>query len=138
MSFLDENGAQIANAPIKGSYSGLNCSYLTYVDEDFIRNQYDLLKKHFWKEDLLDGFKEYHDDSTYFGLAIDAGPVLLGLSPSGTAFATGAVTYFDDNDIHNRILRTAEIAGHSVKWNDKRHYSLANLALVGYACYANK
>lgn len=121
MSFLDENGAQIANASIKGSYSGLNCSYLTYVDEDFTRNQYDLLKKHFWKEDLLDGFKEYHDDSNYFGLAIDASPVLLGLSPSGTAFATGAVTYFDDNDIRNRILRAAESAGHSMKWNGKRH-----------------
>ena len=29
------------------------------------------------------------------------------------------------------ILRTAEIAGHSVRHNGKQHYLLANVALVG-------
>lgn len=133
VSFLDEDGKQIANAPIKGAYSALNCSYLTYLDEDFAREQYDLLKKHFWKEGLLDGFEEYHDDASYFGFDIDAGPVLFGLSPSGTAFATGAVIFFEDRNICNRILRTAEIAGHTVQWNGTRHYALANLALIAEA-----
>lgn len=133
VSFLDEDGKQIANAPIKGSYSALNCSYLTFIDKDFAHDQYDLLKKHFWKKGFLDGFREYHDDGTYFGFDIDAGPVLFGLSPSGTAFATGAVTFFEDHAIRNQILRTAEIAGHTVQWNGTRHYVLANLALVGEA-----
>ena len=31
------------------------------------------------------------------------------------------------------ILKTAEIAGHTIKIGDKRHYLLANVALVGEA-----
>lgn len=29
------------------------------------------------------------------------------------------------------ILKTAEIAGHTIKMGNKRHYLLANIALVG-------
>lgn len=43
-------------------------------------------------------------------LTIDAGPVLFNLSPSGTAFAVGAATYFNDVRVRNNFLRTAEIA----------------------------
>jgi len=64
---------------------------------------------------------------------MDAGPIILNLSPSGTAFAIGSATFFEDNDFRNNLLRTAEIAGHTVKWNDKRHYLLADIALVGEA-----
>ena len=62
---------------------------------------------------------------------IDAGPILLQLSPSGTAFMTGAATYFNDDIKRAKILRTAEIAGHTIKLGMKRHYLLANIALVG-------
>ena len=58
-------------------------------------------------------------------------PVLFNLSPSGTAFAVGAATYFNDVRVRNNFLRTAEIAGHSVMWNNTRHYLLAEIALVG-------
>lgn len=53
------------------------------------------------------------------------------LSSSGTAFMTGAATYFHDRSIRKDILRTAEIAGHSVRHDGKQHYLLANVALVG-------
>lgn len=62
---------------------------------------------------------------------IDAGPIIMGLSPSGTAFATGAVTFFDDRQMRIEILRTAEIAGNSLKCNGKRHYALSDMAIVG-------
>lgn len=62
---------------------------------------------------------------------IDAGPILLNLSPSGTAFAIGSATYFNDIKFRSALLKTAEIAGHTVKWNDKRHYLLSDIALVG-------
>lgn len=133
VSFLDQEGHQILNAPIKGSYSALNCTYLTYIDEVFAKEQYELLKKYFWKEGVISGFKEYYDHSCPFGLDIDAGPIILDLSPSGTAFATGVVTYFGDNEVRSKILRTAEIAGHTVTWNGTKHYALANMALVGEA-----
>lgn len=133
VSFLDQDGHQILNAPIKGSYSALNCSYLTYIDKAFANEQYELLKKYFWKEGVISGFKEYYDRSCSFGLDIDAGPIILDLSPSGTAFAIGVVTYLGDNEVRSKILCTAEIAGHTVTWNGTKHYALANMALVGEA-----
>lgn len=133
VSFLNLDGSQIKYAPIKGSYSALNCSYLTYIDEGFARKQYGILKKLFWKEGFISGFKEYYDRPCPFGLDIDAGPIINDLSPSGTAFGMGAVTYFADEEILTEILKTAEIAGHTIIWNRTRHYALANVALVGEA-----
>ena len=133
VSFLDQNGERFANAPLKGSYTSLNCSYLTYIDEAFASDQYDKLKKYFWKDGMISGFKEYYDRSCPVGLDIDAGPIILGLSPSGTAFGAGAVTYFGDNEIRSKILSTAEKAGHTILWNGKKHYALANIAIVGEA-----
>ena len=65
------------------------------------------------------------------GFDIDAGPILLELSPSGTAFFAGPASYFDDTKVENAILRTAEAAGHTVVMGHQRHYLLANVALVG-------
>ena len=61
------------------------------------------------------------------------GDDILGLSPSGTAFFAGSATFFGDKKVRNSILRTAELAGTSVGFGNKRHYLLANLALVGEA-----
>jgi hypothetical protein len=64
---------------------------------------------------------------------IDAGPIIFNLSPSGTAFAIGCATSFGDMEFRNQLLKTAEIAGSTIRWFDKSHYLLANLALVGEA-----
>lgn len=133
VSFLDDEGLQIDDAPVKGSYSALNCYYLTLIDPEFALSQYELLKKHFMQNGLFTGLKEYHDESCWLGMDIDAGPIIFNLSPSGTAFAIGPATYFEDDDYRENLLRTAEIAGHSVSYNDKRHYLLADIALVGEA-----
>lgn len=131
LSLLDENGE--TDAPVKGSYSALNCYYLTKIDETFAQEQYARLKKHFSQSFPASGIKEYHDRSCWLGMDIDAGPIIFNLSPSGTAFAIGSATYFDDNDFRNRLLKTAEIAGHTIRWNNRRHYLLADIAIVGEA-----
>ena len=131
VSFLSEDGIPFKAAPVKGSYSALNCLYLTQIDSVFAREQYHRLKSHFLQSGLLFGIREYHDYSCWLGFDIDAGPVLFNLSPSGTAFAVGSATYFNDVRVRNNFLRTAEIAGHSVMWNNTRHYLLAEIALVG-------
>ena len=131
VSFLDDNGK--TDVPIKGSYSSLNCYYLTKIDSEFACEQYHLLKSKFSQSFPLSGLKEYHDHSCWLGMDIDAGPIIMNLSPSATAFAIGSATYFDDKDFRNKLLKTAEIAGHTVKWDNERHYILANLALVGEA-----
>ena len=133
VSFLQENGTQYEDVPVKGSYSALNCYYLTLIDETLAKQQYDTLKSLFWKDGTISGLKEYYDRTCYVGLDIDAGPILFELSPSGTAFMTGAATYFNDLKTRNDILTTGEIAGHTVRLNGKRHYLLANVALVGEA-----
>lgn len=124
-SFLEEK------TPVKGSYSALSCYYLTLIDEEFAREQYDLLKKYFYRDGLFAGIKEYTSRSPLLEEDVDAGIILFGLSPSATAFAVGPATFFNDAKTRNALLRTAEIAGHTVRWQDKRHYLLADIALVG-------
>lgn len=37
----------------------------------------------------------------------------------------------EDSEVRNEVLRTAEKAGHTIYRNNKKHYALANFALVG-------
>lgn len=86
VSFVDDNGKQYEGAPIKGSYSALNCYYLTFIDEVFAKQQHEKLKTLFWKDEFVTGLKEYWDRACPIGLDMDAGPIIFELSPSGTAF----------------------------------------------------
>lgn len=77
------------------------------------------------------GLKEYATGFHPLGMDIDAGPIILNLSPSGTAFFIGCASMFGDKETRTRFLKTAEIAGSTLTWNEKSHYWLANVALVG-------
>lgn len=134
-SFLPDMGYPAIghDLPVLGSYVSLNCYYLTLIDENFARSQYELMKKYFVQTSPVAGIKEYHDHRCWLGLSVDAGIILLNLAPSGTAFGVGSVTYFGDQELRSQFLSTAEMAGSTFISNDKRHYWLANLALVGEA-----
>ena len=133
-SFLEqENGKVRVVLPIKGSYSALNCYYLSLVAPEFARKQYELLKKNFRQDFLITGLKEYHNRTCLFGMDIDAGPIIFNLSPSGTGFVIGAATSLGDMEFRKRLLKTAEIGGSTVSWFGSSHYLLANIALVGEA-----
>ena len=133
-SFLpDEREGMYGEAPIKGSYSALSCYYLTFVDVEFARDQYEKLKANFLQKRPISGFKEYHNRRCWLGMDIDAGPIICNLSPTGTAFAVGSVTYFEDWALRKKILKTGEIAGTTWHRKSKSHYLLADVALVGEA-----
>ena len=133
-SFLEEeNGKAQIVLPVKGSYSALNCYYLSLVAPEFAHAQYELLKKNFRQDFLINGLKEYHDRTCLFGMDIDAGPIIFNLSPSGTAFVIGAATSLEDMEYRKQLLKTAEIGGSTVSWLGSSHYLLANVALVGEA-----
>ena len=133
-SFLEEdNGKAQIILPVKGSYSALNCYYLSLVAPDFALKQYEQLKKNFKQDFLITGLKEYHDRTCLFGMDIDAGPIIFNLSPSGTGFVIGAATSLEDMEFRKRLLKTAEIGGSTVSWLGTSHYLLANIALVGEA-----
>ena len=126
------NSAEI-EPPVKGSYSALNCYYLSLIDSEFAKEQYECLKKNFKRTFPFNGISEYYDRSCWLGLDIDAGPIIFNLSPSGTAFAIGCATSLGDMEFRSQLLKTAEIAGSTIRWFDKSHYLLANVALVGEA-----
>ena len=132
-SYIPDEEAGMIKMPVKGSYSALSCYYLTFIDEGFAKEQYDLLKKNFYQERFIIGFREYHDKNCLLGFDIDAGPILFNLSPTGTAFGIGPATYFEDWRVCKKMLKTAELAGFTVSDKNQRHYLLANLALVGEA-----
>ena len=133
-SFLEEdNGKALVVLPVKGSYSALNCYYLSLVAPKFAQEQYELLKKNFRQDFLITGLKEYHDRTCLFGMDIDAGPIIFNISPSGTAFVIGAATSLEDMEFRKQLLKTAEIGGSTVSWFGTSHYLLANIALVGEA-----
>lgn len=133
MSFIPDEGNYYIGNIIRGSYSALSCYYLTFVDEKFAKDQYIKLKEHYYQKSPIAGFKEFHSRKCWLGFDIDVGPIIFNLSPTGTAFAIGPATYFEDYEVRNRLLKTAELAGFSVESSDKRHYLLANIALVGEA-----
>ena len=132
-SFIPDGEIWIGKLPAKGSYSALSCYYLTFVDEEFAKEQYDILKKNFYQKRFITGFREYYDKTCLWGFDIDAGPILFNLSPTGTAFGIGPATYFEDWEARKEMLKTAELAGFTVGNKDQRHYLLANVALVGEA-----
>lgn len=134
-SFLIDNydGSARNGLEIKGSYSALNCYYLSLIDSEFAEEQYECLKKYFKQSFPMNGIKEYHDRTCLFGFDIDAGPIVFNLSPSGTAFAIGAATSLGDMKFRGQLLKSGEIVGSTVSWFGKSHYLLANWALVGEA-----
>ena len=137
-SFLpEEKRGMFDEAPVKGSYTSLNCYYLTFIDKEFAQDQYEKFKTYFLQKRPMTGFKEYHNQRCWLGMDIDAGPIVCNLSPTGTAFAFGSVTYFEDWELRRKLLKTGEIAGTTWYANGKSHYLLADVALVGEAIMLN-
>jgi len=121
---------------ISGCYTALNCYCLTQIDRQFAHQQYELMKSHFVKKISLlglrpTGIRENLYTMPQFKFDVDAGPIILDFSPSGIAWAIGAATYFGDWQLRNELMRTAEIAGDTVKDKNSRHYRLGEYAPVG-------
>lgn len=123
---------------VSGAYAGLNCTCLSLLDEDFGKEQFQIMKRtlgvQFGNEsNPYIGVKEYLHSSSKVYFDIDAGPIIYGLSPSGISFSMGAATYLGDWHFRNRLLATAELGGHTVKSRGTRHYKLAEIMLTGEA-----
>lgn len=136
---LPGQSSRVKYMVIRGSHTALNCSYLSLVDEEFARSQYQLMCKVLKKEATLMGktalgVKEYlRKDPEFKMMPGDAGLVVKGISAGGTAFALGAATFFGDWEFRYQMLRTAELAGGTKKLEGMRHYNISNMFLVGEA-----
>lgn len=88
----------------------------------------DSFDKELEKADILERAK-----SAAISYDLNSGPMLYGLSTSGTAIAVGSATYLGDWEYRYNMLRTAEMGAQTVKSNGERHYRLAEVAAVGEA-----
>lgn len=138
-STLPGAGRNARGMQILGSHVALCCSYLSLVDPEFAEEQYALMKQHLLgsttvMHTTVRGVREWLRQSNVTKLAAgDAGLIVKGLSAGGTAFALGACTAFGDWETRYEFLRTAEIAGCTVKEDHMRHYKMGELFLVGEA-----
>lgn len=112
----------------RGSGTGWNSFYLPFVNKEFAAEQYRLLVKHFVVR-LPFGFaavREYMagDDGS---ADIDSGPVLFGLSTSGTGFSLAGTAWHRDEGLQTGLLQTAELVGTSMGSTGSQRYLLAPL-----------
>ena len=120
--------------PVKGCYTGLNNFWLTLIEQpSYSTDQYLRMKKYLAKSGKLTGIKEYLYKSPRLAFDPNSGPIVEGMSPSGTAFAIGSATYYGDWQFRNEMLATAQKAGGDVQKKGMRHYKLGEFALVGEA-----
>ena len=103
------------------------------VDPVFAKEQYECFLRNFKQGFPVTGISEYHDGYCLFGMDIDAGPIIFGLSPSGTGFALGAATSLDDIGFRKKLLQTIETGGSTIRWLGQSHYLVSNIALVAEA-----
>lgn len=125
--------------PVSGAYTALSCYCLTQLDDEaFAREQYEKMKQYMThtasmgKNELF-GIREKLSKLQKFSFNPDAGPIVYGLSASGTAWAVGAATYFGDWEYRSKLLRTAELAGCTQYGKGERHYRLGEIVIVGEA-----
>lgn len=120
--------------PVKGCYTGLNNFWLTLVGHPtYATDQYSRMKKYLANSGKLTGIKEYLYKAPKLAFDPNSGPIVEGMSPSGTAFAIGSATYYGDWRFRNEMLATAQKAGGDVQKKGTRHYKLGEFALVGEA-----
>jgi hypothetical protein len=120
---LDARG--LPNQRSRGSGAGWNSFYLPFVDEVFAHQQFARLKEQLVDNPLfITGVRELRRGLSSRG-DVDSGPVLLGLSPSGSGFAMAGARREKDLKLLQGLLDTAELAGSSFQWGGRRRYLLA-------------
>ena len=124
--WLDAAGGPVGVS--RGSGVGWNSFYLPFFAESFAAQQYAKAKEKLlvrWPLGIR-GFREFAPGVPGMG-DIDSGPVVLGMSTSGTAFFIAGARRAADVETLDGLLLLGEIAGSSIQWNGKRRYLLAPL-----------
>lgn len=112
----------------RGSYAGWNSFYMPFFDTAFASEQFQRLKASM-VSDLpfsAKGILEYPRGVDGSG-DVDSGPVVFGLSTSGTGFALAGARHAHDAELFQGLLITAETVGTSIEIGGRRRYLLAPL-----------
>jgi hypothetical protein len=122
--WIDSDGKGVG--PPRGSYAAWTIYYLNWVDRNFAQEQYRLLKTNFAVKLPfgLAALREYPQG--YHGHAdVDSGPVIFGISTSGTGFMIAGARLGKDADYLQGLLTSAEVVGGTVGARGVRHYLFA-------------
>lgn len=121
------NGGEPFGRP-RGSYSTWDVFYLLQVDAEFAAQQSSLIRSHLVACPIpgMCAVREYLRDQT--GPAdIDSGPVIFGLSTSGTGFGMSAARALHDEPLLRRLLVTGELIGSTYSDGKGQRYLAAPL-----------
>lgn len=122
--WIDSDGRGFG--PPRGSYAAWTIYYLNWVDRNLALEQYQLLKSNFAVKLPfgLAALREY--PRGYDGPAdVDSGPVIFGLSTSGTGFMIAGARLSRDANYLQGLLTSAEVVGSTVGTRGVRHYLFA-------------
>ena len=124
--WVDSQGRPVGRP--RGSYATWNVFYLLQADNEFALSQARLIKQHFLSKLPFGacGIREYLPGVIGLG-DIDSGPVIFGLSTSGTGFGLATARLLDDSDMTSCLLKTAETVGSTVMSGDTKRYLFAPL-----------
>ncbi len=111
----------------RGSGVAWGVFYLSHADRSFAEQQHRQLQAMMGSRVLgVHGIREYPKGDDRGG-DVDSGPLVFGLSPSGTGFAIAGATLVGDDVGKLELLRTAELVGTSVGTGAGRRYAAAPL-----------
>lgn len=113
--------------PGRGSGAAWMAYFLTFIDEAFAREQFSALFREFGVALPLGAFalREW-PRGVERGGDVDSGPLVFGLSPSGTGFALAGAAFTNDEVRLLAMLTTAELVGTSVG-SERRRYLFSPL-----------
>jgi len=122
--WIDSDGKGVG--PPRGSYAAWTIYYLNWVDRNFAQEQYRLLKTNFAVKLPfgLAALREY-PQGRHGHADVDSGPVIFGISTSGTGFMIAGARLSKDTDYLQGLLASAEVVGGTVGARGARHYLFA-------------
>jgi len=108
-SAMNPATSEITQAP-RATSLGLTVIHSSTFDDEFAKEQWELLKKYFMKKHPVVGFREWKKGTAQEEDA-DSGPIPFGCSVAGTGIAMGAAKAVGDNKTFTDIAELAEFLG---------------------------
>lgn len=112
----------------RGSYAAWNIFYLLQADLEFAQDQARRIRERLLIQLPFGacGIREYLPGVIGPG-DIDSGPVVFGLSTSGTGFGLATAKLLDDSEMTACLLLSAEAVGSTLSFGEERRYLLSPL-----------
>jgi hypothetical protein len=106
----------------RASGTAFASTILSFAESDISARLYQAVKRHCAASLCGFGFvNEYPHGKRGHG-DVDSGPLIFGISPSGTAFSLGAARAHGDRDTYVSLYRTAHLMGTPTDFNGRRTY----------------